>query len=122
MGGDPSDFAELALGARDLAELSGWVDLTFDLAPVTGYDKTIVRRLGIEIVGTGASSWTNPTVVYVDSVSIANTMLNPSVFAFDTANTVAPTPRMSNFGDQRMWLNSRADDTNVAASLSWLGP
>lgn len=121
-GGGPFGFAELALGGRDLADLSGWVDLTFDLAPVTDYDKTIVRRLGIEIVGTGASSWANPTVVYVDSVSITNTALDPSVFAFDSANTVVPTPRTSSPGDQRMWLNSGSGDTNVAATLSWLGP
>jgi hypothetical protein len=121
-GGGPFGFAALDLGGRELSDLSGWVDLIFDLTPVTDYDKTIVRRLGIEIVGTGASSWTNPTVVYVDSVSIANTTLDPSVFAFDTADTIVPTPRTSSPGDQRMWLNSGSGDTNVAASLSWLGP
>jgi hypothetical protein len=121
-GGGPFGFAALDLGGRELADLSGWVDLTYDLADVMGYDKTIVRRLGIEIVGTGASRWTNPTVVYVDSVSISNTPLDPSVFAFDSADTVSTTPSVSSPGDQRMWLNSGAGDTNVAASLSWLGP
>lgn len=121
-GGGPFGFASLDLGSRDIADLSGWEDISFDLGPITGYDKTIVRRLGIEVIGTGSTAWTNPTVIYVDSVSIANTVLNPSVFAFDTADTVSTTPSTSSPPDQRMWLNNGPNDTTVAASLSWLGP
>jgi len=116
------EFEVYELALRPLMSLNGWVDVVYDLAPVTGYDKTIVRRLGIELIGTGSTSWTNPTVVYIDSISITNTTLNPSVFAFDTTDSVKPTASVTSPDDQRIWLNRGTNDTNASASLSWLGP
>jgi hypothetical protein len=87
----------------------------------TGADKTIISRVGIEIIGTGSTSWTNPTVIYVDSVTITGTNLTMASFPFDTSSTVTTTPT-SNGPNNVMWLNNYSADTNVAAALSWLGP
>jgi hypothetical protein len=84
-------------------------------------DTTAIERLGIEITGTGGSSFTNPTVLYVDRVDVTR----PSGYhswGFDTSSSVYTTPTSS--GPQGcVWLNSYSADTNVSgASISWLGP
>jgi len=120
-GGTP-DFAFLVLGITELADLSGWSTVSYELSSVTGFDKTVVRRVGLEVTGAGSSSWLNPTIVYLDSISIANTELDPSSFSFDDATTISTTPSSSGPRDQRLWLNDAVHDSNVPAALSWLGP
>ena len=96
--------------------------INWDVATAgTGADKTIISRVGIEIIGTGSTSWTNPTVIYVDSVTIAGTTLAMASFTFDTSSTVSTTPTSSG-PNNVMWLNNYSADTNVTAALSWLGP
>ncbi len=76
----------------------------------------------VEISGAGASSWTSPTVVYVDSITVTGTSLTMSSFTFDTSSTVYTTPTSSGPNDV-IWLNNYTGDTNVTgATLSWLGP
>jgi hypothetical protein len=88
----------------------------------TGADKTIISRVGLEIIGTGATSFTNPTVIYVDSITITGTTLTMASFPFDTSSTVSTTPTSSG-PNNVMWLNNFSADTNVTgAALSWLGP
>jgi hypothetical protein len=97
--------------------------ISWDVATAgTTADKTIIRRIGIEISGNGASSWTNPTVLYVDSITVTGTTLAMSSFTFDTSNTVSTTPTGSG-PNNVIWLNNFSGDTNVTgATLSWLGP
>jgi len=97
--------------------------ITWDVATAgTTADKTIIRRIGIEISGAGASSWTNPTVIYIDSITVTGTTLTTSSFTFDTTTTVSPTPT-GNGPNDIIWLNNFSGDTNVTgATLSWLGP
>ena len=120
-GGSP-DFAFLVLGITELADLSGWTSVSYELSGVTGFDKTVVRRVELEITGAASSAWTNPTVVYLDSISIANTSLSPSSFGFDDAASITTTPSATGPLDQCLWMNDAPDDSNVDASLSWLGP
>ncbi len=88
----------------------------------TTADKTIIRRIGVEISGAGASSWTNPTVLYVDSIIVTGTSLAMASFTFDTASAVYVTPTSSGPNDV-IWLNNYSSDTNVTgATLGWLGP
>lgn len=97
--------------------------ITFDVATAgTAADKTIISRIGIEISGAGASSWTNPTVIYVDSIVVTGTTLTMSSFTFDTASTVSTTPTSSG-PTNVIWLNNYSGDTNVTgAAVGWLGP
>jgi hypothetical protein len=97
--------------------------ISWDVATAgTTADKTIIRRIGVEISGNGASSWTNPTVVYVDSITVTGTTLAMSSFTFDTSATVSTTPT-GNGPNNVIWLNNFSGDTNVTgATLGWLGP
>lgn len=97
--------------------------ISWDVATAgTTADKTIIRRIGIEISGNGASSWTSPTVFYVDSITVTGTTLAMASFTFDTASTVSTTPT-GNGPNNVIWLNNYSGDTNVTgATLSWLGP
>lgn len=85
-------------------------------------DKTMIRRIGIEIAGTGGSTFTNPTVLYLDSIVVTGSSLNPASFTFDTSGTVYTTPTGEGPPSQ-LYLNNYSADTNVTgAALSWLGP
>jgi hypothetical protein len=97
--------------------------ISWDVATAgTTADKTIIRRIGIEISGNGASSWTSPTVLYIDSITVTGTTLAMSSFTFDTSSTVSTTPT-GNGPNNVIWLNNYSGDTNVTgAMLSWLGP
>jgi hypothetical protein len=88
----------------------------------TAADKTIIRRIGIEIAGTSGSSWTNPTVLYVDSIVVTGATLTPASYTFDTAASVYTTP-VDQGPEGELFLNSYSGDTNVTgAAVSWLGP
>jgi hypothetical protein len=97
--------------------------ISWDVATAgTTADKTTIGRIGIEISGNGASSWTNPTVLYVDSIMVTGTTLAMSSFTFDRSTTVSATPT-GNGPNNVIWLNNFSGDTNVSgATLSWLGP
>jgi hypothetical protein len=97
--------------------------ITWDIATAgTTADKSIISRIGIEISGAGATAWTNPTVIYVDSITVTGTTLTTSSFTFGTASTVYTTPTSSGPSDV-IWLNDHNTDTTVTgAAISWLGP
>jgi hypothetical protein len=120
-GGSP-DFDFRLIGITELAGLGSWTSVSYDLSEVTDYDKTVVRRVGVEITGKGSSTWLNPTIVYLDSIEITNTALDPSIFGFDDAASIFVTPSTAGPPDQRLWMNDATNDSNVAATLSWLGP
>jgi hypothetical protein len=102
-----------------LKGLSGWQTLTFNVGmqPVgsTQIVKTDIRRIGIEInAAPDTVDWSNPTVVYVDSITVATPALS---FTLDTTSTVNPNPMGSDLGGQVMWLHNGASDTTAAGVL-----
>jgi hypothetical protein len=120
-GGSP-DFDFQVIGVTELADLGAWTSVSYELSTVTGFDKTVVRRVGLEVIGAGSSTWLNPTIVYLDSIDIENTVLDPSSFNFDDAASITVTPSTAGPPDQRLWMNNATNDSNVDATLSWLGP
>jgi hypothetical protein len=120
-GGSP-DFDFQVVGVTELADLGDWTSVSYELSTVTGFDKTVVRRVGLEVIGAGSSTWLNPTIVYLDSIDIENTVLDPSSFNFDDAASITVTPSTAGPPDQRLWMNNATNDSNVEATLSWLGP
>jgi hypothetical protein len=68
--------------------------------------------------GTGATTWTNPTKVYVDSISVTTPTLS---LTFDTASSVSSTPSTVDLGGQVLWLASGSSDTSASnVTLGWL--
>jgi hypothetical protein len=107
---------------RALSSISGWQTLTFNVGAVTdtaspAIVKSDIRRVGIEINAAPSTAWSNPTVVYVDSI----TVLQPALaFTFDTASTVTGTPSGSDVPGQVMWRhNGTSDTTATGVTLSW---
>jgi len=98
-------------------------NIVWDVSTVTGtFDKTVIARIGIEVTSEGSSAWTNPTVLYIDSVTVTGS--NPAIAAwtFDTSATVYTTP-VNSYGTGPIWLNNYSADTTAAGSaISWLGP
>jgi hypothetical protein len=97
-----------AFQTHDLASLSGWTDLTVDVAALTDstLDKTQIEAFGLQILANGTGPWTTPTVVYVDSITISNGAAGPWEF------TTSAQPMAVNT------YNSPVDGSLV----DWIGP
>jgi hypothetical protein len=101
---------------------SSMQNIVWNVGDATGSAGAAAERIGLEIVGTGGSSFSNPTVIYIDRVDVARSSLAMGSWTFDTAASINTTPTTSGAAG-RMWLNSYSADTNVSgATISWLGP
>jgi hypothetical protein len=85
----------------------------------TGIDKTNIKRIGIEVSSYNSTAWTNPTKVYVDSVTVPAPALS---FPFDTSGSIDTTASAGvDVGGQVLWLNSNGSDTSASnVTLGWL--
>lgn len=93
-------------------------------SPATNIAKTDVRRVGIEINAAPATAgWTNPTIVYVDSITVTTIPTAPAQnFTFDTTSTVnASTTLTTDQANGILWLNSGTNDTKATGvTLTWV--
>lgn len=88
----------------------------------TAANKAAIQRIGIEINGANGSAWTNPTVIYLDSIVVTGATLSPSSYPFDAASSVHTTPTGQGPAG-KLYQNNFSEDTNVTgAAVSWLGP
>ncbi|HYP90525.1 MAG TPA: hypothetical protein VEQ59_20280 [Polyangiaceae bacterium] len=117
-------YAFLGAGVRPaLSSFSGWSTLTWNVGdePLgsSGISKNSIKRIGLEINGVGSSSgWSNPTILYIDSISV-NTA-TPISITLDTTATVTPNGTSSDVANQSMWWNNNNGDTNTGnVTLSW---
>jgi hypothetical protein len=79
--------------------------------------KKSIQNLGIEIIATPSTSWTNPTVVFIDSITVSTPTLS---FTFDSASAVSTAAKGSDVTGQALWLNNGATDTTATGvTLSW---
>ena len=104
-----------------LSALSGWSTLSWNLGTAdpggSGIVRTSIKNIGIELNAQPSASWTSPTVIYVDSITVTTPTLS---FTLDATASVYPTPTTSSAPSQALWLNSGASDTTAtSASLSW---
>lgn len=112
---DNSGFTYRALGSVSLGSVVGWQDVSWPVGTGnTGFDRTQIQTIGIEI--SGAAGAANPSVVYVDSITVPALALS---FTFDDASSILVTPQMEHLADQRMWQNT---DSVAGSVLAWLGP
>ena len=99
-----------------LSSASGWSTISWNVGtepdPGTGIVKTSIKSLGIEINALPSSTWSNPTVVYVDSVTVTTPTLS---FTFDGASSVSTSNTAG-----ALWLNSGSSDTTATgAAVTW---
>ncbi|MEO6599010.1 MAG: hypothetical protein ABIQ16_04000, partial [Polyangiaceae bacterium] len=65
----------------------------------------------------GSAAWANPTLVYVDSVTVTSPSLS---FQLESSSTVNTTPTNYHTGDNALWLNNAPADTSATGSkISW---
>lgn len=118
-----ADYNFLGPASRpSLEDQSGWVTLRWNVASeptvAPALDKSNVRRIGIEINAEPSTSWSNPTVVFVDSISVDSELS----FDFDTSGTVSTsTNQTSDPSSQVLWINADSSDTTASGTaLSWV--
>ena len=84
---------------------------------IDGLVITSIKNVGIELSAQPSSNWTNPTIVYIDSILVTTPSLS---FTLDATSSVYSTPTTTSASGQALWLNSGTlDTTAVGASLSW---
>jgi len=115
-GGQP-DFLQLFQDTPvELASVGDWQNVVWNVgAQASSYDKTNVGRVGVQVTGAGATSWTNPTVVYVDSISVTGASTGP--WNFDNSGTVSPN-HMTGGGANILFCNS-GDSPVSGTTINW---
>ena len=115
-------FAVVPAQRSALSSFSGWSTVTWDVgaqpdSAATGIVKTSIKNIGIELGAQPSSSWTSPTIIYIDSIAVATPTLS---FTFDASSSVYPTPTTTAAAGQALWLNSgTVDTTAVGVTLGW---
>jgi hypothetical protein len=105
-----------------LSNISGWSTVTWGVGAeadsgATGIVKTSIKNIGIEVNAQPSSSWLNPTIIYIDSITITTPALS---FTFDGSSSIYPTPTTAAATGQALWTNSGATDTTaVGVTLGW---
>ncbi len=136
--GADQSWASVGYDWTNLTDAASFHDVTVDVdakAAVAGngFDKTLVKQIGLLVAaGGGAGPWTNPTVVYVDSVTIdgdgaggaggagAGGAGGAGAGGADGIGSV-PWPFEFTSGSDPLVIN--AGDNPVAGSaVSWVGP
>jgi hypothetical protein len=121
---DSGTYHFLGVPAAQRRLLSGpstWSTLSWNVgtedAAATGIVKTSIKNIGIELNAQPSASWSNPTIVYIDSLTVTSPTLS---FTFDAKASVYPTPTTTSATAEALWLNNGATDTTAAgAMLSW---
>src|SRR6478736_2433819 len=107
--GVPADKRQ-ALGSS-----SGWTSISWNVGAEpdsdgTGIVKTSIKSIGIELNALPSSAWSNPTVVFVDSISVTSPALS---LTFDAASSVSTTNT-----NGALWLNNNSSDTTATGSAA----
>jgi hypothetical protein len=97
-------------------------DVALTVATATGTaNRAAIERIGVQIIGAGGGTLSNPTVIYVDRIDISFFSVATTSFTFDASDSVYTTPT-STGPAEKMWLNNyRADTTVSRAAITWLG-
>lgn len=113
------DFLQLfQADALPISGVSGWTEFSWDVgAQSTTFDKRIVGRIGIQITAAGSSAWTNPTVIYLDSINVTGAAAGP--WNFEARSSVSSDSTYTG-PTNALWRNS-GDYSVSGSSVSWFG-
>ena len=114
-----TDFEQLFGPAQPLATLSGWQELVWNVGThSTSFNKTTVQRVGVQVIGWNSTAWSNPTIVYVDSIIADGAGVGP--WNFDSSGSIRTSP-MTTADAGVLFINS-GDSPVANTRLGWLGP
>jgi hypothetical protein len=114
------DFSQLVqIPGVPLTDILGWRNVVFDVgAQSTSFTKNNVGRVGVQVIGASGTSFTDPTIVAVDSVTLTGVGPVPIVFQFDTQGSIQTTPASTGPADI-MFLND-GDNVVDGSTLGWI--
>lgn len=115
-------FLGQSTGTKAALQSNSWGTITWNAGADTGatIDKTKVNRIGIEVNINGAATYSNPTTLFIDSITVATPSLS---FPFDTSSSVDGS---SNGVDvtspaQSLWINTSSSDTTAkSVATAWV--
>jgi hypothetical protein len=101
---------------------AGWQTVTWNVGTqalgTSQTNKAKIKRIGIEVNAGTATSWANPTVLYVDSITVA---MPTETFTFDSSSTLNTTATTTDPSTTVLWINNHAEDTTATGvALSWV--
>jgi hypothetical protein len=105
-----------------LNSFSGWSTATWNVGAQpdtssTGIVKTSIKNIGIEINAQPSFSWSDPTVVYIDSITVTAPKVS---ITFDASSSVVTTPTTIAAPGQALWINSGSTDTTaIGTTVAW---
>jgi hypothetical protein len=108
--------------ATPIASVRGWHDLVYDVGAeeTTTFSKNNVGRVGIQISGANGTSFTNPTIVSIDSITITGAAAGP--FSFNSSGTVQTSASSTGPANVIFFNNGDAPNPTSGSSVSWLDP
>lgn len=114
-----ANFAFLGRALTELNTFDGWSVINWDVgAQAVGGSsiaKNNIKRVGIEINAAPATAgWSNPTVVYLDSITVKTTS-----FPFDASASVSTTAGSTDQSGQVLWFNNGSSDSTATGSVTW---
>ncbi|MGK3990977.1 hypothetical protein WME99_48470 [Sorangium sp. So ce136] len=72
--GDELFYANIGYTWNPIAELGEWTEFKIDVdaaaAASPGFNRTLVEVIGLQVTAGDTGPWTNPTVIYVDSITV----------------------------------------------------
>lgn len=111
-----ASFGFLGRDPAELSSFSGWSVITWDVGAQTGtITKNNIRRVGVEInAAPDSEDWSDPTVVYLDSITVKTTS-----FPFDATGSVSTTASSTDQGGQVLWFNNGSTDSTATGAVTW---
>ncbi|WP_437550567.1 hypothetical protein WME97_07215 [Sorangium sp. So ce367] len=72
--GADRSYANIGYSWNPIAGLADWQEITIDVDALAGskpsFERKAVKLIGLQLTAGGTGPWTNPTVVYVDSITV----------------------------------------------------
>ena len=123
---DPSfHFFGVTTALRPLiSSFTGWSVLSWDVGAQadsenTGIQKNTIKRVGIEVNSAPSTAWTNPTVIYIDSI-VVTTPTVTYTYNLDTSATVLSAGTTTDPTGTVLWFNNGSQDTKATGvTLTW---
>jgi hypothetical protein len=118
-GGSP-DYYQLFKSAPEPLNATGeWEDIVWNVSAEAGsFDLSVVASIGLQVSGAGSSQWTNPTEIYLDSITVSSSSAGP--WTFDSEESIVSTTT-TDASPNLIWCNGN-DSPVAGSSIDWVGP
>jgi hypothetical protein len=118
-GGSPDYYQLFRTEPEPLTASGAWEDIVWNIGDDAGsFDLGVVASVGLQVSGAGSSQWTNPTEIYVDSITVSGASVGP--WNFDSGESVVSTVT-TDAPPNLIWCNGN-DSPVTGSTVAWVGP